>query len=245
MLKILQHSAFTLLSTSNLKLAAMQRPYEPVISAEPLKTLLEHRRGSKSDFARKINVSPATLTNWFRRGIPAIRFPAVLDAMGMAVNDYYAALQVEQPLPATWYEAFPIKIRDLTDYTTEDLPRAELGSLANRLSIGEKWFRTNFPESDREDVVGVTAPASGMEPTFAKGDMLLVDEGVQELKVNGVYVCSFRNVPHINRLQLRPDGSVALLYDNKIYDPVILPSPELNQLAIFGQVIWCWSGRRV
>lgn len=58
------------------------------VSAKPLRERLGTQRGAKAEAARRMNVTPATLSNWLRRGVPLAQVPVVATFMGITRDIY-------------------------------------------------------------------------------------------------------------------------------------------------------------
>ena len=89
----------------------------------------------------------------------------------------------------------------------------------------------------------ITGYGNSMEPTFSDGDVLLVDVGIREVNIDGVYVLHLNGKLYIKTLQRRPDGSVLMISDNKKYEPY--PIRESDQIEVNGRVVLAWNARRL
>ena len=90
----------------------------------------------------------------------------------------------------------------------------------------------------------VHAYGDSMIPTFADGDILLVDSGVKEPKVDGHYVLNVHDELYIKRVSRRFDGKHEITSDN----PTVRTSETLNgdhQAEVKGRVVWVWNGKRL
>ena len=85
-----------------------------------------------------------------------------------------------------------------------------------------------------------------MAPTFADGDVLLVDRGVHDIRLDADYVLALNNELYVKRIQRRiTDGAVIIKSDNPLYDPVVVENGERAQLRVLGRVVWAWNRRRL
>lgn len=85
-----------------------------------------------------------------------------------------------------------------------------------------------------------------MAPTFSDGDLLLIDRGVSEIRLDAVYVLALNNELYIKRVQRRiTDGAVIIKSDNPLYDPVVVENGERQNLEVLGRVVWAWNGKRL
>jgi hypothetical protein len=91
----------------------------------------------------------------------------------------------------------------------------------------------------------ISAYGDSMAPTFVDGDVLLVDTGVQEIRLDAVFVLSYRDELFIKRLQRRPAGVLRMLSDNKVYDPIDIPEAERDTFRVLGRVLLAWNARKL
>ena len=99
--------------------------------------------------------------------------------------------------------------------------------------------------SDDADLAVMPVGSYSMAPTFSAGDLLLVDQSVNAIGEDGVYVLFHGSTPRVRRLQARPDGSVLVISDNPQYEPMIVPPENANTIVIYGRVLYAWTGRRL
>lgn len=123
-------------------------------------------------------------------------------------------------------------------------PLPEHESVVDALRLSEEWCRRHLSVSNLRNLSALGAYGDSMRPTFEDGDILLVDRGVTELKVDAVYVLQFRDELYVKRVQRRPDGHVVVKSDNSLYDPFVI-DPSKNHLAVLGRVVWAWNGRKL
>lgn len=91
----------------------------------------------------------------------------------------------------------------------------------------------------------VSAHGDSMSPTFESGDLLLIDAGVNEVRVDAVYVLSLRDELYVKRLQRRPDGAFLMLSDNTRYQPYMIADGELEQFQVLGRVLMSWNAKKL
>lgn len=110
-----------------------------------------------------------------------------------------------------------------------------------------RLVRAQLPAlSSSNNLAVLSAYGDSMAPTFADGDVLLVDRGVQDIRLDAVYVLALNNELYVKRIQRRiTDGAVIIKSDNPLYDPVVVENGERGQLRVLGRVVWAWNGRRL
>jgi phage repressor protein C with HTH and peptisase S24 domain len=238
---------------------------DELIPAEPLKRRLEPR-GAKAEFARHFDITQAVLTNWFSRGIPARRLRAVCSALGISVDQYrseaglapesYAPAAVpayphyavrETPLPFTpRLETVEVPVFNVAASMGLGASMPEHETVVDHLRLTRSWVSRNLPGANGSQTLSVlSAYGDSMQPTFNDGDILLVDTSISELRLDAVYVLAFHGELYIKRIQRRPDGSIAIISDNKVYDPIIVAATDKETVRVLGRVLWAWNGKRL
>jgi phage repressor protein C with HTH and peptisase S24 domain len=83
-----------------------------------------------------------------------------------------------------------------------------------------------------------------MKPTFADGDVLLVDTGTRAAEVDGVYVLEVHEQLYIKRVSRRFDGRHEISSDNPSVKTVEVLNGD-HSVEIKGRVVWAWKGERL
>lgn len=112
-----------------------------------------------------------------------------------------------------------------------------------RVSTG--WLRRNVNASAPGNLAVITGYGDSMEGTFSDGDLLLVDRGITDIKIDAVYVLALKDELYIKRLQRRPDGVLLMLSDNEKYQPYEIRNGELEQFEVLGRVLLAWNAKRL
>lgn len=234
---------------------------QPKLLTYPFAPLLRWLRDTgrkQSEIARDLDESPQTLTNWKARGIPKSELLRVAGVMGITAEEYLAraglldrgvAVQRESRTlvaasPAPDSIAIPkLLIRGSMGYGNN---ATELETIAGTMELTRAWVRSHLPSiSAPHHLRIITGWGDSMDDTYRDGDLLLVDTGVSEIVVDGVYVFRINSDVFIKRIQRRPDGSLLILSDNKRYEPYVIDSARRGEVAIAGRVVWAWNGRRL
>lgn len=140
-----------------------------------------------------------------------------------------------------------------------DIPRLNVaGSMGNgltrpedyedvidRMRVSTGWLRRNVNATAPANLAVITGYGDSMEGTFSDGDLLLVDRGITEIKIDAVYVLSLKGELYIKRLQRRPDGVLLMLSDNEKYKPYEIKNGELEQFEVLGRVLLAWNAKRL
>lgn len=140
-----------------------------------------------------------------------------------------------------------------------DIPRLEVGGsmgkglarpddyedVVDRIRVSTGWLRKNVNATNHSNLAVITGYGDSMAPTFTDGDMLLVDRGITEIKIDAVHVLSLRGELYIKRIQRRPDGSYLMISDNAKYPPYEIKSGDLSDFEVLGRVLMAWNANRL
>lgn len=153
----------------------------------------------------------------------------------------------EQHLAPIHSDAVIVKVFDARASMGLGLAQPEHDTVVDHIRLTKGWVRTHLPTISGPDSLAViSAYGDSMSPTFADGDILLVDRGVHDIKVDAVYVLALNNELYIKRIQRRiTDGAVIIKSDNPLYDPVVVENGERDGLRVLGRVVWAWNGRKL
>ncbi|AVA32993.1 hypothetical protein C3Z06_04725 [Cupriavidus metallidurans] len=128
----------------------------------------------------------------------------------------------------------------------DGFPIPDYDNVIERIQVTHTWIRDTLPSiSSPRNLALLPAFGDSMEGTFSDGDMLWVDRGVNEVKIDAVYVLALRDELYVKRLQRRPDGSVLMISDNKAYEPYLIENGEREKFQVLGRVVFAWRGKRL
>lgn len=157
-----------------------------------------------------------------------------------------AHLARDAPLPATDDTRVDIPVFDVVASMGFGATVPEHDTVVDHMRLSRDWLSRNLPGNpSMRDLAVISAYGDSMTPTFSDGDILLVDRGVMSLRVDAVYVLSFHDELYIKRIQRRPDGSIAIISDNKVYEAIVVPPGEKESVRVLGRVLWAWNGKRL
>lgn len=118
-------------------------------------------------------------------------------------------------------------------------------NIVERMTISAEWLRSSVKFTQSDNLGLITAYGDSMEGTFSDGDVLLVDRGVSDIKIDAVYALSLNDELYIKRLQRRPDGAILMISDNKKYDPYVITNGDLDKFQVMGRVLLAWNARKL
>ncbi|WP_020208257.1 LexA family transcriptional regulator [Gilvimarinus chinensis] len=117
--------------------------------------------------------------------------------------------------------------------------------VVERITVNMEYLRRNLAISSPANLAMITGYGDSMEGTFNDGDLLLVDRGVTEIKVDAVYVLCLGDELYIKRIQRRPGGSFLMLSDNVKYPPYEITNSEADNFQVLGRVLLAWNARKL
>tara|TARA_R110002110_G_scaffold415835_1_gene657191 strand:- start:20086 stop:20754 length:669 start_codon:yes stop_codon:yes gene_type:complete len=206
---------------------------------------------SKADMARRFGVEPQRYNNWVYRGsLPKSFFSRAEEILGH--NDADAtgkttATKARLVVDNTSKVGNLVQIPrlDVSASMGAGLARTMHDDLVEEISVGKEWLRRNVNATAPGNLALITAYGDSMEGTFSDGDLLLVDRGVDDVKVDAVYVLALGDELFIKRLQRRPDGTMLMLSDNSKYPPYEIKNGDLGSFQVLGRVLLAWNARRL
>lgn len=115
--------------------------------------------------------------------------------------------------------------------------------VVGRLTVSPDWALRTLKPTSLPALRFIHGYGDSMAPTFSDGDVLLVDTGVQECKVDGVYVLEANDRIYIKRVRQRMNGDYEISSDNPNVKTVDVLDGN-SQVTIRGRVLWGWKGER-
>ncbi|MGJ7611117.1 MULTISPECIES: S24 family peptidase [unclassified Variovorax] len=117
--------------------------------------------------------------------------------------------------------------------------------VVGRLSLSPHWIEKTISSSTRpEHLRFIHGYGDSMQPTFLDGDVLLVDSGVNQVKIDGVYVLEANDRIYIKRVRQRMDGGFEISSDNPNVKTVDVLDGN-TPVNVLGRVVFLWNGRRL
>ena len=114
------------------------------------------------------------------------------------------------------------------------------------IRVTKTWLRDTLPSlTNVSNLALLPAFGDSMEGTFNDGDLLWVDRGIAEVKMDAVYVLALQDELYVKRLQRRPDGTILMISDNKKYEPYLIKNGEKEKFRVLGRVVYAWRGVRL
>jgi phage repressor protein C with HTH and peptisase S24 domain len=218
---------------------------------------------SREWFEHTMGIEKNVLTNWKSRGAPKGRAAE----LGIALETSADFLLNVTTLPGTMQtQGDPSQRNKQADVTstvennedgssTEDVgislySPTELGrgvpaNTVKKMVIPLEFLSRNVKFSAMENLALTPALGDSMDDTYSDGDLLLIDRGINQISDNGIYGISFSGEIFTRRIERRPDGNIAIISDNKKYDPYIVPIATKDNLKVIYRVVFAWRGTKM
>jgi len=118
----------------------------------------------------------------------------------------------------------------------------EADTVVGGLKLSKKWVDDNLrTASSHVNVKIIHGHGDSMSGTFEDGDMLFVDVGIVDLKIDAVYVYSLYDQLFIKRIQRYPGGGLVAISDNTKYQPYKFSEEDKANIRVLGRVIGAWK----
>lgn len=185
-------------------------------------------------FAQKLGVTQATIAN-IESGNREVSRPLLLkikevfnvDLMSWQDKKQYSSNSI--PIPFYSAKASAGEGESLPDYPDKDVIYFDIRYLQACISHNITHLSLIKAEGD------------SMQPTIQNGDLLMVDDSVQEIIPNKIFVIKQENQLRVKRLKTELTGETLIISDNTTY-PVEVMNKETE---IIGQVVWNGSKENV
>lgn len=123
-------------------------------------------------------------------------------------------------------------------------PLSDHVNVLERVSANLPELRKRVTFSSPDNLRLLTGYGDSMAPTFSDGDILLIDVGVRELRMDAVYVLQRDDELYCKRIQRRPTGGFRMISDNHLYPPEDI-DPERDGFTILARVVCVWNMRKL
>lgn len=208
---------------------------------------LQARGGNQSEFARYVGVTPQSVQQWISGETGPRRNNLVRAADYLKVTTQYlqfgdtSVVVPEADSVKIDGDSIEIPLLDASGSMGAGISIQERVDVVERMKVSGAWLRRTVNVSTPENLRLITAYGDSMEGTFSDGDVLLIDSGVTEIRIDAVYALELNGELYIKRLQRRPDGSVLMISDNKKYEPYLIDNGERHQFRVLGRVLLAWN----
>lgn len=116
--------------------------------------------------------------------------------------------------------------------------------LLGSITLARQFVTAKIRPTRADALRFIHAYGDSMSPTFNSGDVLLVDTGVQEIKIDGIYVLNAHDRLFVKRVRQRIDGKFEISSDNPTHKTVDVLNGG-SDVRVIGRVLWYWNGHDV
>ena len=202
------------------------------VSYQAVKKVLD---GTSRAFSAEDNSKVASFLSvdptWLATGQGAMRAPLPVQEM--------------RPLYGTEISSLEVPILSATGSMGPGDDQHAEDFVVGRLSLSPSWVTKQIkPLSSPSNLRFIHAYGDSMEPTFSDGDVLLVDGGIRQVSVDGIFVLEAQSRLFIKRVRQRMDGAFEISSDNANVKTVDVLNGD-HAVAVLGRVLWAWNGRKL
>lgn len=105
------------------------------------------------------------------------------------------------------------------------------------LAMSYEWLRRNMNHT-KGPLASVQVDGDSMAPTLLDGETIVIDRGVCEVRVDGIYVIVMRGNRLVKRLQRKFDQSLVVISDNSAYERETIPRGWESEIEVLGRMVW-------
>lgn len=225
--------------------------------AERLIKARTHRGLSQRQLAAAADVAPSTIGN-IEAGIRQAKGSLPQIAEALRVRHKWLVEGVGEMTDGAGGGAAPMASEDVAPYGALLIPRLANGAsmgpgadalhedvVVGALPIAPDWVANRIRPTSPKNLRFIPAYGDSMVPTFSDGDVLLVDTGVKDVTIDGVYVLCANSQLFVKRVERSLDGrSMTVTSDNATSKAVNVLNGD-TQVDILGRVVWCWNGKKL
>lgn len=197
-------------------------------------------RGVGDDLAKRLAEARGKPEGWFDSPEDDETQPGALE-----VSEPQPKYGIGQPPAYRRADVLQIPLMSTTASMGHGALQSEHEDVIQTMSINRPWLNRQASFSSAHNLALITGFGDSMKGTFEDGDVLIVDRGVTDIKVDAVYVLELNDELYVKRLQRRPDGSVLMISDNKNYEPYLIANGERERFRVLGRVVLAWNARRL
>lgn len=122
---------------------------------------------------------------------------------------------------------------------------AEHIEVVREIAVNVPDLRQQCTFTAPQNLAFISAIGTSMEPTFSDGDVLLIDQGIHDIKYDAVYVLERGSELFIKRIQRKADGTWLMISDNKLYEPQPVGRGDMDNFRVRGRVVLAWNAKKL
>lgn len=204
-----------------------------------VRSLLDERGLSQSSFARKIDVSPQTLSAWLSgRNKPGIDEVAKMCEVLNVSPSWLLTGRVDDPNHQSLVCSDCVSIPLLDISASCGNGRAvDRVAVVQMIQVNTSWIRRHCGDANPRALNVLCVDGDSMSPTLEDGDFVIVDTSVNNIYTDSIFAFLIDNDLYIKRIQ-RLGRRLKVISDNKMYDAYELgPSDLEHGFKVVGRVV--------
>ncbi|BCB27037.1 hypothetical protein SKTS_19230 [Sulfurimicrobium lacus] len=211
-----------------------------------IRQLREERAMTQAELAEKIGTDKGNVSRMEQKGQGTIEKVAeVATALGVRVSDIFVQAEGRANRVPVPRDAIDIPLLNASASMGVGEVRPSDDVVVDTLRLKKHWIAENIkPITTPGNLRFIHALGDSMTPTLLSGDILLVDTGVREIAVDGIYVLEAHERLFIKRVRQRLDGAYEITSDNPTVKTVDILNGD-HEVGILGRAVWVWNGRRL
>lgn len=116
-------------------------------------------------------------------------------------------------------------------------PVVDQVDLVGEMAFSFEWMRRNLAHTTGA-LTSIQVRGDSMATTLLDGETIVIDEGVQTVDVDGIYVLDVYGRRLVKRVQHLVDGSLVLISDNPSYQRETIPRNLARDVQVIGRMVW-------
>lgn len=147
----------------------------------------------------------------------------------------------------------PLKTDKIEDHNTISIPvlldkntqSKNYFDVLTGLIMNIENLKTLVNFTNPQKLAAYSMPDDSMSSTFNAGDWLLIDQVINKINQDGIYLINYNNKEYLRRFQLSLTNELKMIADNNNYESSPISKDMIKNLRVIGKVIYAWEGRRI
>lgn len=110
--------------------------------------------------------------------------------------------------------------------------------IVNLMGLSIDWIHDNIRGTSTQDLSLLTGIDNSMSPTITDTTTMIIDNSVNEIKKDGVYVMDVEGQMFVKRVQRHVDGSITLISDDKKFPPLTAGPDDVPKIRVLGRAVY-------
>lgn len=174
------------------------------------------------DLANACNIKPSSISDWLNGRTKKIEGANLLAAASrLGVSPEWLATgkgRIEprkQNISILYSNEVKIPIFNAVASMGNGAIQNEYEAIVSEITVTPIWIKEHIKGlSNSTNLAILTGKGDSMQPTFDDGDLLVVDTGVRNISIDGIYVFSINNELYVKRIRKKPSGEIEVSSDN-------------------------------